>query len=314
MQAMTIDLCQSQICNRVGWQVTAGTMPSRVMIGSMIEQTYWVTLTQVKHLSGQRLRALLDRFGTVEQVLQADTKQLRAVRGIGRELAARIQALDVAAVAAQMAHWRAQGVRILTWQDDEYPRRLAALGDAAPPTIYIIGQILSSLPAVAIVGTRTPTAGNFQLARALGQRYAQQGYMVGSGLALGVDTGAHGGALLARGHTVAVLGSGVLNVYPPENRALSEYVQQHGALISEQPPYEAVSTQALVARNRLITACVDAVVIVQTDSDGGAMHAARFAQAQGRPLYVLDAPFSGNRSLLAAGYARPFAANFEGLP
>jgi DNA processing protein len=133
-----------------------------------------------------------------------------------------------------------------------------------------------------------------------------------SGLALGVDAVAQRSVMtVPDGETFAVLGSGVWNVYPPTNRELAECIGGYwGALVCEVQPDAGVNPAALVARNRIITGLSRAVFIIETEADGGAMHAARFAKAQGRAIYTLDLPASGNQQLIAEGaqiIAPPFA-------
>jgi DNA processing protein len=127
-----------------------------------------------------------------------------------------------------------------------------------------------------------------------------------SGLALGIDTQAHIGALGARGRTLAVLGSGVLRVYPEHNLNLAEAILKQGALLSEIAPNAPPSPATLVARNRIISGLCDRLIVVETTVDGGAMYAARRAVEQGREVYTLDLGASGNRALIAEG-ARPLS-------
>jgi DNA processing protein len=133
-------------------------------------------------------------------------------------------------------------------------------------------------------------------------------------LAVGVDAAAHLGALaVPDAYPIAVLGSGVLNVYPPANAQLAAAVLQHGAMVSELHPFAGVGASGLVARNRITTGLSSAVIIVETAVNGGAMHAARFALAQGRPLYVVDCEATGNRALIEGG-AIPLRPDLRDLP
>ncbi|MBZ0292971.1 MAG: DNA-protecting protein DprA, partial [Anaerolineae bacterium] len=166
---------------------------------------------------------------------------------------------------------------------------------------------------VAIIGTRQPTPQGAAVAQTLACKLAEQGHMIVSGLALGVDSQAHRGALRANGRTIAVLGSGVLRVYPHQHQALAHEIEEAGALVSEVAPTASASSARLVARNRIISGLSSAVIVIETADDGGAMHAARRAREQGRPLYVLDCNASGNRELLAAG-ALPFHADLHDFP
>ena len=135
----------------------------------------------------------------------------------------------------------------------------------------------------------------------LASKLARHGYTVVSGLALGVDTAAHTGALAGPGRTIAALGSGILNVYPEANQTLAARILDCGALIGELHPLWSANAQRLVARNRIISGLSQAVILVESHVDGGAMHTARFAAEQSRPVYTFDLPASGNQALIRRG-------------
>jgi DNA processing protein len=262
----------------------------------------WITLSLVERLGGKTFAALLAQFGSPAAVLAADEAALRRVRGIGPKLAAAIRAADPAAVERALPRWSAAGVQLFTWDDAAYPPRLLDLPDA-PPTLFVRGDaaVLRG-PSAAVVGTRSPSAAARQLASDLALVLAARGYLIVSGLALGVDSAAHIGALAdPAGHTAAVLGSGLLRVYPPGNMPLAEAVARRGALLSETHPDAEPNVARLVARNRLIAALAETLIVVETGVEGGAMYAARFAAALGRSVQAVNSPASGNRALIAAG-------------
>jgi DNA processing protein len=175
--------------------------------------------------------------------------------------------------------------------------------DDAPPTLFARG--LWPPPngrRAAVVGTREPSPEARALAQNLASALVELGYTIVSGLAVGIDQSAHLGALaIPGGYTLGVLGCGVLNIYPPGNIPLAQAVMSHGAVLSEFNPFATPSASNLVARNRVITGLSDAVIVVETDVNGGAMHAARFAAVQGRPVYTFDSAATGNRALLQSG-------------
>lgn len=268
----------------------------------MIADPAWVALSLVEHLGGKKLRALVGYFnGDVRAILGADETSLRRVPGIGPKIAANIRAVDVNQVEQSLQRWEAGGVRVITFNDAAYPSMLRAIDDA-PPTLFVRGAWQPPKKAIAIVGTRQPSASSVELAQQLGYTLACKGYTIVSGLALGIDSAAHLGALSSpTGCTLAVLGGGILNVYPPENRALANAIALRGGLMCEVSPTADARTPALVARNRLISGLSDAVIIVETSIDGGAMYAAKRAVDQGRRVYALDNNASGNRLLLETG-------------
>lgn len=261
----------------------------------------WVALSLVEHVGAKKLRALSAYFdGDLPAALQADAATLRRVPGIGVKIAASIRAVDLAAVAADIPRWNEAGISLVTLNDPAYPAALRDVDDA-PPTLFVAGT-LSHGRAVAVVGRREPTRGAADAARQIGYELAARGFQVISGLALGIDSAAHIGALAHPGGvTAAVLGSGILNIYPPGNRALAQAIQQRGALISEVHPDAQPKPSTLVARNRIISGLCEAVIVVETERDGGAMHAARRAVEQGRRVCTLESDASGNRELIAAG-------------
>ena len=188
-----------------------------------------------------------------------------------------------------------------------YPARLQALDDA-PPLLFARGCLQESIWArtVAVVGRRQPSDRARFLTLQLALHLARAGVTVVSGLALGIDTAAHQGALEAGGATVAVLGSGLRRVYPAANRERAQRIEAAGALISQVPPDWGVNAQRLVARNRIISGLAQRIVLVESGADGGAMYTVRFAHEQGRAVYAFDLPASGNQLALQNG-AKPLS-------
>jgi DNA processing protein len=286
----------------IPWHVEKHDRP---MTSSPSDLALWVALSLIPGLGGRTFDRLLARFGTLDAVLIASEPDLRAVPGIGPTLSAAIRAIDLARTRQEIAAWQADGIAILTREDAQYPEPLRRTEDA-PPVVFWRGHPFPGDPAVALVGTRWPSAAAGQLAGQLAETLAAQGWLIVSGLAAGIDTAAHWGALRAGGRTVAVLGSGVQAIYPPQNADLAARILERGALLGETHPLAPPSSPALVARNRLISGLSRAVIVVATEDRGGSLHTTRFAQQQGRPVYAVDNQCAGNRQLLADG-ARPLA-------
>jgi DNA processing protein len=275
----------------------------------------WVALSLVDRVGGKTLRALLSHFNhNPAAVLAASAEELQTVPGIGPKIAESIRAINLAEVEQAIPAWERGGVRIITLQAREYPARLRALDDA-PPTLFVRGNWRPHLEkGVAVVGTRSPSPEARRIAEELGAELVSRGYAVVSGLAVGIDAAAHLGALaVPDAYPVAVLGSGVLNVYPPSNAQLAAALLHYGAMVSELHPFAGVGASGLVARNRITSGLSDAVIIVETAVDGGAMHAARFARAQGRTVYAVDNQAGGNRALIEGG-AIPLRPDLRDLP
>ncbi|MCA9884842.1 MAG: DNA-processing protein DprA [Anaerolineae bacterium] len=281
----------------------------------MLDELAWIALSLQPHIGSKTLSQLLARFGSASGILAAESQELQEVRGIGTKLAAAIQAIDLDHVQRDCEQWARSGVQLLPHYHAHYPLSLRALDDA-PATLFVYGDILMRLPqqAVAVIGTRDPSTIARQAAYRLGALLAQAGLLVVSGMASGIDAAAHEGAMnTANGVTLAMLGSGVLRPYPPQHEELARRISQRGALACECAPDATPNAPRLVSRNRLITGmATNGVIVVESTVEGGAMHAARFAQLQGRSLYALDLPASGNQALIADG-AVPLAADVANL-
>ena len=262
-----------------------------------------IALSLSPNIGAVIIQNLLNCFDhSLDAVLAASPGELTRVPGVGKTIAGEIAAIDLDLLARELGAYREQGVEILLRGDRGYPAPLCDADDA--PLAIFASRALESADwrgAVAIVGTREPSDEARFIALELAMKLAREGRTVVSGLALGIDAAAHTGALSANGFTVAVLGSGLLNVYPEANRPLAERIQRQGALISEVHPDWSASAQQLVSRNRIISGLSSAVVVVEAAEDGGAMYSARFALKQGRPVFTFDLPASGNQRLLEAG-------------
>ena len=214
---------------------------------------------------------------------------------------------DAQADAAQAVEvHRAAGVRVLRPEDPAYPARLAA--DVEPPAVLFVRGELDAVTGttVAIVGTRRCTGGGAGFARELGRELTEAGVTIVSGLALGIDGAAHRGVREAAGVPVGVVGSGLDVVYPSRHRDLWEWVGAHGVLLSEAPLGVRPSAWRFPARNRMIAALADVVVVVESHAAGGSMHTVREALDRDRtvmavPGSVRNASSAGTNQLLADG-------------
>lgn len=265
----------------------------------------WVALSLSRHIGGKMMRALLTHFNNdLDAIFTADIEELTKIHGIGETIANSILALDVDKIAAEMSHWQKVGIEIITRFDPFYPSPLTEIDDE-PPTLFVRGTWHPDLwqKTVAIVGTRTPSQEAKFLTMQLAAKLARDGYTIVSGLALGIDAAAHMGAIRAQGggNTIAVLGSGVMNIYPPQNNHIAQQVKANGALISEVHPSISTNSQRLVARNRIISGLSRSVIVVESNEDGGAMHAAKRAIEQGRTVLTFDFPVEGNQQLIKDG-------------
>lgn len=272
-----------------------------------MSRLYWVALAATAGVGGRTITRLLQRFGSLEEVLAATPAALQGVPGVGPQTAEAIACVDLPAVEAQLAGWEAAGIRCVTWEDAAYPRVLLRTPDA-PPVLFYRGDLLPEDDrAVAIVGTRQPNRRSEALARQMAAELARRGWVIVSGLALGIDMAAHRGALEVGGRTLAVLGSGVQNVYPRRGVALAAQIAASGVVLSEQPPGAGVSRQTLIARNRITSGLCRAVIVVESQADSGSANTARWAWKQGRAVFAVSGLAAGNEALLEQG-AEPVLA------
>jgi DNA processing protein len=189
-----------------------------------------------------------------------------------------------------------QQVTVLTGEDENYPRALREI-HSPPPVLFLRGTMQSSdALAVAIVGTRHATSYGVRQAERLATGLAHAGLTIVSGLARGIDAAAHRGALSAGGRTIAVLGCGVLKVYPPEHDQLAERILQRGALISEAPPRSQPHSSLFPQRNRLISGLSLGVVVVEAALRSGALISAEHAMEQGREVFAVPGPIDSRTS------------------
>ncbi|MGE3178008.1 MAG: DNA-processing protein DprA [Vicinamibacterales bacterium] len=195
-----------------------------------------------------------------------------------------------------MTRARARGIAAVSWLDAAYPPALAAIPDP-PPVLWVLGDpAVLSRPAVALVGSRAGTPYALAVAEQLAGDLAARGVLVVSGLARGVDSAAHRGALAARGATVAVLGSGVDIVYPREHRAMADAMIVQGAVVSELAPGTRPLQWFFPLRNRIISGLVRAVVIVEAGERSGSLITARCALEQGREVLAVPGNVLGGRN------------------
>jgi DNA processing protein len=215
----------------------------------------------------------------------------------------------------------AAGISMMHLGDGKYPERLKAV-DYPPLVIYAKGNLscLNPPQAVTIVGTRQPTDFGAARAKSIASLFAECGFALISGLALGCDTAAHCGCLAAGGRTAAILAHGLDMVHPPSNRELAEeIVETGGCLVSEHPPGVRPRPRFFVMRNRLQAALGDAVVVIETGLAGGTIHTVAACSREGKPLFCLKHPtrydshpkIQGNKKYLRQSEALPLASESD---
>lgn len=250
----------------------------------MSGREFWFALASVDGVGPMRIKRLINRFGTIEAIFDAELSEIARVPLFNPLLAARIlkARVRVAEFRRHIKWFKSRGIDILCVEEDDYPSQLKEISNA--PAILCKKGNLSQVSekAVAIVGTTTPTDSGILTTLELSTRLTQAGMTIVSGLAEGIDTSAHLGALSASGTTVGVVGSDLLSIYPNEKRELADRICENGALFSEHPFTTQPTSANLILRNRLISGLSIATIVVEENENGGAMHTARFALEHGR--------------------------------
>lgn len=234
------------------------------------------------------LAALLDYFETPQAVLKASPNELAEVEGVGVALARRLRSTDGIELAEKVIEQCEQaGIDILLPHDRRFPRLLRELPDP-PSVLYVRGEIKPTDGlAIAIVGTRGASNYGRTQAERFARMLARAGLTIVSGLARGIDAAAHRGALDGGGRTIAVLSSGVHEIYPPQHEDLAKEIVEHGALISEMPPFTKPKKGMFPQRNRLISGLSLGTIVVEAAERSGALITARHAGEQGREVFAI---------------------------
>ncbi len=256
-----------------------------------------IRLSLVPGVGPRAFQNLLSTFGDAEKVLRADQAHLLQVQGIGSKLAQQISDANKTVDIDELQRLCDENqIDILSRSDDAYPDLLKEIHD--PPNIlYSRGRLQpeDSL-SIAIVGSRHASHYGTTVAESLARSLAMAGFTVVSGLARGIDAAAHLGALRAGGRTVAVLGSGVLNVYPSEHEKLAKEIVQQGAVLSEFHPKHPPKSHAFPQRNRIVTGMCLGVIVVEAAHRSGALISARLANEQGREVFAVPGQINSRMS------------------
>jgi len=249
---------------------------------------FWIALSAVPGVGRVTFRKLVTRFGSPERVFSSSADELSDVEGLPAKVIRGISAFDAWDEAEQeIEKARDAGVAIITMDDAAYPDNLRTIPDA-PLYFYLLGALdPGDSAAVAIVGTRTPTHYGKSLARRMASDLASAGITIVSGMARGIDTEAHRGALGAGGRSIAVLGCGIDAAYPPENKGLKEELGRSGAVITEYPFGTKPEAGYFPARNRIISGLSRGTVIVEAAGDSGSLITAQYAREQQRKVFAV---------------------------
>jgi DNA processing protein len=268
----------------------------------------YLTLLSAKGLGPRKIKVLLEHFGSATTILEADKSALSEVEGFGE--------ITIKAIAeAKTKDWSSKeleraeklSIQLVHFEHDSYPDALKHIYDP-PPLLYVRGQLPTSDRAVGIVGTRDASDYALKFSEGLARDLAQANVTVVSGLALGIDSAAHRGAVsVEQGQTVAVLGSGVDVIYPKQNQTLAKRIEEgHGAIITEYPIGTGPTATNFPGRNRIINGLSKGVVVVEAGEKSGALITADYALEEGRTVFAVpgrvgDTKAKGTLALLKQG-------------
>lgn len=273
----------------------------------MTELEYLLILNSVPDVGFIRINNLIKRFGGIKEILKASHAELEEVDKIGPKIASAIIDCDKQKVLEdELRLIEKHDVKMVSCFDKNYPANLRQIYD--PPVILYVkgGLIPEDRYSIAVVGSRRASRYGLEAAQRLGFELSARGLTVVSGLARGIDAAGHKGALKARGRTIAVLGSGLANVYPPEHQKLADEITENGAVVSEFPmacePYK----DNFPRRNRIISGLSLGVIVVEAARNSGALITTDFALEQGRELFAVPgqactATSSGTNMLIKQG-------------
>jgi len=267
-----------------------------------------IALNMLPTVGPVRLRRLLEVFKEPQQILAAKRSELRKVEGIGNEVADQISNWESTVdLVAEIGRIREFGATVITQESPSYPKSLRQIH--APPIVrYVWGDLEErDHHAIGIIGARHTTHYGMESAKKLAYQLAYAGLTVISGLARGIDTASHQGALAAKGRTIAVIGSGLAQLYPPENAALAEKIRSgNGAIVSEFSMEIEPDRQTFPMRNRIISGWSHGILVVEAGLNSGALITAAQALEQGRSVYAvpghINAPSAmGSNRLIQQG-------------
>jgi len=264
----------------------------------MSDLHYWLALNSLSAIGSVLSGRLISAFGSAENIFHAASTELKGVEGIGEGRAQSISSFNQwDMIKSEIERAEKNNIQLITINDKAYPESLRRI-HGAPLVLYVRGGLAESDKyAVAIVGSRNSTAYGMQMAEKMGYKLASSGITVVSGMARGIDTAAHKGALRSGGRTIAVLGSGADIPYPSSNRGLMNAIASKGVVMSEFPLGTPPNRENFPRRNRIISALSLGVIVIEATLDSGSLITVGYALEQGKDVFAVPGNVtSGNSS------------------
>lgn len=257
----------------------------------------WFSLKSVPGIGNHLFKRLIDHFGSPQVVFQASREELLQVEGVYQRLVPAIKAQKAPDQAKREIRLAMQkGYGIVTMTDPQYPPLLRQIPDP-PPFLYVYGILDNSIRNIAVVGSRNATDYGLSTTRRICRDLAICDFTIVSGMAKGIDTAAHTGALMGKGRTIAVLGSGLEKIYPAENRKLFHQIAENGAVISEFELFTEPEAHNFPTRNRIISGVSLGTVIVEATKKSGSLITARLAAEQNREVFAVPGSIQSFKSM-----------------
>ena len=261
-----------------------------------MKYAYW--LANIPGIGNAKIRHMYEEAVCAQEIYELPLSQLKKIEGLTEA--------DIKSIHASKLHWELdkqwfdlmeQGIGFVSAEQEHFPEKLQNIPDA-PYALYYVGNLPEeNRKTVSIVGARGRSTYGSEVAQKLAKALAEHGVLVVSGLAKGIDSDAHKGALEGQGDTFAVLGCGVNVCYPRENRYLYQKIMEHGGILSEYPPGTQPIAGYFPARNRIISGLSDCVVVIEARERSGSLITADFAMEQGRDVYALPGRITDTLSM-----------------
>lgn len=272
-----------------------------------------VSLNMTCEIGSIRLKKLQEFFDKPEDILKAHSEKLMRVCGISQNLARKIHSFKKEDLDKEFALAKKCGLKIITLEDEDYPENLKNIPDP-PIVLYVKGEIREEDKlSIAIVGSRRASYYGLSSAEKFAFDLSNLGFTIVSGMARGIDTASHKGALKGGGRTIAVMGSGFNHLYPPENKELVEKIAKNGAVISEFPINEEPKKENFPRRNRVISGLSLGVLVIEAARNSGALITADFALEQGREVFALPGKVDSGTSFGTNGLIKQGAKLVSGV-
>ncbi|MBI5048075.1 MAG: DNA-protecting protein DprA [Deltaproteobacteria bacterium] len=261
------------------------------------EIKYWLALGRIKGIGKLAYKTLIDEFREPRLVFESSVKRLEQTQGVGKKLSQAIKGFNEWKwVENEINLIKKHDVKFLTLRHADFPKSLLSIPDP-PPYLYVKGTICKEDEnAIAVVGTRLPTLYGIAVAEKLSRELAALGITIISGMARGIDSAAHRGAIAGKGRTIAVLGSGIDVIYPSENKKLYEQIISNGAVVSEFPIGAPPLATNFPQRNRIISGLVKGVLVAEASLKSGSLITARLALDYGRDVFALPGSVTSSKS------------------